>query len=153
MIRCECPHCGKRLKVDDRAAGRVVKCPRCFDEMTIAASAQQVVPRGDDGNAPTEPDVNIPGNPDLAFPRASKTPRRRWTARLIIFCTWSAFLCWIITALCCIWALGNMVFSRPMTMEGFFGLFAWFVTFAVLARSFEGMSKLFQGLIRHRTVK
>lgn len=39
-IRFTCPDCDKRLKVDDRHAGRPVTCPRCGQSLLIPASEE-----------------------------------------------------------------------------------------------------------------
>lgn len=42
----DCPQCGQRLAVDSSAAGKQVKCPKCFQEVTApaAGTAENPIP-------------------------------------------------------------------------------------------------------------
>jgi DNA-directed RNA polymerase subunit RPC12/RpoP len=35
MIRFNCPHCGKKLETENKAAGRKTKCPKCSGKMSV----------------------------------------------------------------------------------------------------------------------
>ncbi len=39
MIRCECPHCNARVKMEDEFFGRVVRCPKCRDNFQLPEAA------------------------------------------------------------------------------------------------------------------
>lgn len=51
-ISVKCPHCGKRLKAPDSAAGKKAKCPGCGKAVQLPAEqvfeAEEVVEEGDD---------------------------------------------------------------------------------------------------------
>lgn len=44
MIRFECPHCGSGIKVNDSAAGKVGKCNKCGEKLTIPSPTEIVRP-------------------------------------------------------------------------------------------------------------
>src|ERR1051325_9017818 len=35
VLRLSCPHCGKRVRVDARHAGKIAQCPGCGTDFTI----------------------------------------------------------------------------------------------------------------------
>ncbi len=57
MLSFPCPHCGQRLRVKVKAAGRKASCPHCGRALTVPAGTPVPAPRGpaDDSEAPTLP--------------------------------------------------------------------------------------------------
>ena len=82
MIALQC-QCGKNLKVDDRYAGRLVRCPHCSQQVRVACSAGTMNP------APRLTEVLANGNsvshqPLVMSPSPSQAPVRR-SAKWIVF--------------------------------------------------------------------
>ncbi len=50
-IRFRCPHCGRKIEVDERGAGLEVPCPECAQMIIIPGEPRDVVPNG----APASP--------------------------------------------------------------------------------------------------
>src|SRR4051794_33798429 len=45
LTRYECPHCGKRVKAGDDAAGKTVTCPKCGERFSIPVVEEYDEPR------------------------------------------------------------------------------------------------------------
>src|SRR5262245_17943939 len=68
-----CPNCGKRLRADDKRAGRTAICSRCASGVKIPMESEAGAERGsDDGEAPAEKPPS--DHPLLLFRRSDKHP-------------------------------------------------------------------------------
>lgn len=88
MIEFSCSQCGKRLKVQDEAAGKRGKCPQCGTGLTVP-DADFVTLQAADQSAPPPPPSQTRANPQPGPAPQSRPPvtgrkHRRWVIVLLV---------------------------------------------------------------------